>query len=128
MSSFPGDLRYSKSHEWIKKVGDYYLVGITDFAQEQLGDIVYVDFPEIGDEINANDAVGELESSKAVSEINMPIKGEIIEVNDVLDESPENLNSDPYGSWIVKIKAVDDSDYESLLNSEQAKKLYGEES
>lgn len=128
MSYFPDDLRYSKTHEWIKKVDDYYLIGITDFAQDQLGDIVYVDFPEVGSVIDANEPLGELESSKAVSEINMPVTGKVIEINEMLDESPESINSDPYGSWIVKIEASDNSDYESLLDSKEAEKLYGEES
>lgn len=127
MSNFPGDLRYTKSHEWVKKEGDLYLVGITDYAQDQLGDIVYVDFPEIGDEIEAGDALSEIESSKAVSEINMPISGEVIELNENLEDAPERLNSDPYGSWIVKIKVNNSDDYLSLLDSEQAKKEYGEE-
>lgn len=127
MSNFPEDIKYTKSHEWVKKDGDFFLVGITDYAQDQLGDIVYVDFPEIGDEIEAGEALGEIESSKAVSEFNMPITGEVVEVNEILEDSPENLNSDPYGSWIVKIKAENSDDYSNLLNSEDAKKIYGEE-
>lgn len=127
MINFPGDIKYTTSHEWVKKEGDLYLVGITDYAQDQLGDIVYVDFPEVGAEIEAGEVFGEIESSKAVSEINMPISGEVLEINESLEDAPESLNSDPYSSWIVKIKANNSDDYSGLLDSEQARKEYGVE-
>lgn len=123
MSNFPEDLKYAKTHEWVKKDGGIFLVGISDFAQSELGDIVYVDFPSVGDTISEGDALGELESSKAVSEINMPFDGEILEVNQELEDSPELINKDPYAAWIVKVKANIPEDYESLLTSSKAKEL-----
>ena len=123
MSIFPEELKFAKSHEWIKKEGDVFSLGISDFAQNQLGDIVYIDFPEIGDTIRQNEAVGELESSKAVSELNMPFDGEVIGTNPVLEDNPELLNSDPYGSWIIKIKADNPGDYNELLSAKDAKKI-----
>ncbi len=123
MSKFPEDLMYAETHEWIKKDGDLFLVGISDYAQEQLGDIVYVDFPEIGKVINIGEQCGELESSKAVSEINMPFKGTIVEVNTELEETPELINESPYDAWIIKIRAENSSDYNNLLNSREAQKV-----
>lgn len=123
MSNFPEELKFAKSHEWIKKDGDIFIVGISDFAQNQLGDIVYVEFPEVGDKIDKNEAVGELESSKAVSELNMPFDGEIIEINLALEDSPELINSDPYGAWIIKIRANSQEDYNSLLTAKEAKSI-----
>ena len=123
MSNFPEELKFAKSHEWIKKEGEVFSLGISDFAQNQLGDIVYVEFPEVGDKIDKDEAVGELESSKAVSELNMPFDGEIIEINPLLEDSPELINSDPYGAWIVKIKANNQDDYNSLLTATEAKGL-----
>lgn len=123
MSNIPVELRYAESFEWIKKDGDVFLVGISDYAQNQLGDIVYVDFPDIGDEIKRGETLGEVESSKAVSEINMPFNGVVLEINEELDDSPELINSDPYESWIVKIKAVDTADYEKLMNSDEFRKM-----
>ncbi len=128
MSNYPVDLKYAKSHEWIKKEGDLFVIGISDFAQNQLGDIVYVDFPEVGDSIEEGEALGELESSKAVSEISMPFSGVVTEINEELEDSPELINSDPYGSWVVKIKANNQDDYNSLLNSVDAEKMAEDES
>lgn len=128
MSNFPDKLRYAKSHEWVKKDGDIYSVGISDYAQEQLGDIVYVELPEVGDIIKKDDTLGELESSKAVSEINMPFNGEVIAINEDLDDSPEDINSDPYGTWIVKIKSDNESGYNNLLSAAEAKKELEDES
>lgn len=123
MSNFPENIKYAKSHEWVKKDGDIYLVGISDFAQSQLGDIVYVDLPDIGDNIDIGDTLAELESSKAVSEINMPFNGEVLEVNEALEDAPELINSTPYDTWIVKIKAEDDSGYNKLLTATEAKEV-----
>ncbi|MBN2617079.1 MAG: glycine cleavage system protein GcvH [Spirochaetales bacterium] len=123
MSNFPQDLMYAKTHEWVKKDGDVYIVGISDFAQSQLGDIVYVDLPGVGTKLESGDSFGELESSKAVSEINMPFSGEIIAVNNELTDSPELINSEPYSSWIIKIKADSEDDFNKLLNSDEAKKI-----
>lgn len=121
MSKFPEDLKYAKTHEWIKKEGDFFLLGISDYAQSQLGDIVYVDFPELDEEIEKGEACGELESSKAVSEINMPFTGKVIEVNEGLEDEPELINSDPYSSWILKIEANNPADFETLMSAEEAK-------
>lgn len=121
MSNFPEELRYTETHEWVKKDGNNFLVGISDFAQKELGDIVYIDFPGIGDSIDGGGVLGELESSKAVSEFNMPFAGHVLEVNKDLEDSPEMINKDPYGSWIVKISADDPDDYDNLMDSLEAR-------
>ncbi len=112
----PEDLKYTKDHEWAKVDGDAVLVGITDYAQDQLGDIVFVEMPETGDSFQAGDEFGTLESVKAVSELYLPIGGEIIEVNEELDDSPELINQDPYKGWIVKVKPEDIAEMDSLLD------------
>ena len=112
----PEDLAYTKDHEWAKAEGDTILVGITDYAQDQLGDIVFVEMPEVGDSFQAGDEFGTLESVKAVSELYLPISGEIVEVNEELDDSPESINQDPYKGWIVKIKPENMAEIESLLD------------
>ncbi len=108
------EIRFAKSHEWVKKDGEQFLLGISEYAQDQLGDIVFVDFPEVGDHLDAQETLGELESSKAVSEINIPFSGEITEINQELEDSPESINTDPYGSWIVKFKADNPEDFNNL--------------
>jgi glycine cleavage system H protein len=114
----PEDLMYSEEHEWIRVEDDIAVVGITDFAQEQLGDIVYVDLPAVGDEVSAGSVIGELESTKSVSDIFCPVDGSVIAVNDSLDGAPEVINSDPYGEgWIVKIRLAGDSATDGLLDS-----------
>ncbi|MGL1891697.1 MAG: glycine cleavage system protein GcvH [Spirochaetaceae bacterium] len=112
-------MKFAKTHEWVKKDGDIFLVGISDFAQKQLGDIVFVDFPEVGDNIDQDDSLGELESSKAVSELNMPFTGEVIELNEELEDSPELINSDPHKTWIVKIRAENPEDFNTLSDKEE---------
>jgi len=113
----PEDRKYSSEHEWILSEGDLLTVGITDFAQDQLGDIVFVELPEAGAAFEAGDEFSTLESVKAVSEVYMPVSGEIAEVNETLADSPELINQDPYGQgWIVKIKAHDPSAVEGLLD------------
>ncbi len=119
----PGDVRYSKDHEWAKESGGEVIVGISDYAQDQLGDIVYVEMPEVGDTFNAGDEFGTLESVKAVSELYLPIGGEIVAVNDALEDAPELINQDPYGSWIVKVNPSNQGEVESLLTSEEYKKI-----
>lgn len=123
MLKYPEDLKYTESFEWVKEDGNLFLVGISDFAQDQLGDIVYVDLPEVGSTIESGEILGELESSKAVSEINMPFKAEVIEVNGDLEDSPELINNDPYGTWIVKIKASNRNDFDRLLDNISFRKL-----
>ena len=117
----PSDRRYSKDHEWALIVGNEVIVGITDFAQEQLGDIVYVDLPEVGSNLDQSSKLGEVESVKAVSDIFSPIGGEVIEVNQAVIDSPELVNQDPSGSgWLVKLAPTDaSSEFNSLLTSEE---------
>ncbi len=112
--NYPNNLLYSKSHEWLKMEGNVALVGISDFAQDALGDVVFVDLPQPGDEVVAGERFGDVESVKAVSELVSPVSGVVIEVNEELDNSPELLNSDPYGAWIIKVSPV--TDREELLD------------
>ncbi|EGN75180.1 glycine cleavage system H protein [Idiomarina sp. A28L] len=120
MSNVPNELKYASSHEWIRNEGDgVYTVGITEHAQELLGDMVFVELPEVGDNVSAGDDVAVAESVKAASDIYAPIAGEILSVNEELEDSPELVNSDPYGDgWLFKIKADDESELESLLDAE----------
>ena len=104
--NYPAELKYSKSHEWIKMDGDVAVIGISDFAQDALGDVVFVNLPQVGDEVVAGESFGDVESVKAVSDLISPVSGTIVEINEELDDSPENLNSDPYGSWIIKVENV----------------------
>ena len=104
--NYPVDLKYTKSHEWIRYEGDVAVVGISDFAQDALGDVVFVNLPQVGDEVTAGESFGDVESVKAVSDLISPVSGVVLEVNEELDDSPENLNSDPYGAWIIKLENV----------------------
>ena len=109
--NIPVDLLYTSDHEWIRVQEDNLTIGITEFAQEQLGDVVYVELPEEGDDIEAEDAFGSVESVKAVSEIYSPIGGKVTETNDLLEDSPEKVNSDPYGDgWIVRLQPSGDAE------------------
>ncbi|MGF6565752.1 glycine cleavage system protein GcvH [Kosakonia cowanii] len=119
MSNVPGDLKYSKEHEWLRKEADgSYTVGITEHAQELLGDMVFVDLPDVGTTVSAGDDCAVAESVKAASDIYAPIGGEIVAVNDSLNDSPELVNSTPYGEgWIFKIKANDEAEVEALLDA-----------
>ncbi|WP_114907560.1 glycine cleavage system protein GcvH [Ornithinimicrobium murale] len=116
---FPEDLRYTTDHEWIKDRGDGVVrVGITAFAQDALGDVVYVSLPAVGDELAAGDACGEVESTKSVSDLYAPVNGEVTAVNDALDATPELINSDPYGEgWMMEIKVADPAALDSLLDA-----------
>ena len=114
----PEDLRYSSDHEWVKAVGDLVRVGITDYAQDALGDVVYVQLPEAGAVVAAGDAFGEVESTKSVSEIYAPVAGTVVEVNTALDDAPETVNSAPYGDgWIVVIQVSDTGALDGLLDA-----------
>ena len=113
--NYPIDLKYTKSHEWVKFEGDVAVVGISDFAQDALGDVVFVNLPQVGDEVVAGESFGDVESVKAVSDLISPVSGVVLEVNEELDDSPENLNSDPYGAWIIKVGSV--TDEEELLDA-----------
>lgn len=121
------DLYYSEDHEWIKVEGDEAYIGITDFAQHQLGDIVYVELPEIDDEIEKEESFSALESVKAASDSYMPVDGKVVEVNEDLLDNPELLNSDPYDSWIVKIELADKSQLDELMSSEEYEEYISKE-
>jgi glycine cleavage system H protein len=115
----PEDLYYSEEHEWVRVDGDVATVGITDYAQEQLGDIVYVDLPQVGDKLEAGAVIGELESTKSVSDVFSPLSGEVVARNDALDSGPEVINSDPYGEgWLLKVRQSEEDPTESLLTPE----------
>ena len=113
--NFPSELKYTKDHEWLKMEGDVAVVGITDFAQNALGDVVFINLPQEGDAVTAGESFGDIESVKAVSDVMSPVSGTIIAVNNDLEDAPENLNSDPYGSWIIKIEGI--SDTEDLMEA-----------
>ena len=104
--NFPAELKYTKDHEWMKMEGDIAVIGISDFAQDALGDVVFSNLPEVGDTVTAGESFGDVESVKAVSDVNSPVTGVIVAVNEDLADSPENLNSDPYGSWIIKVENI----------------------
>ncbi len=118
MSNIPENLRYSKDHEWVGVDGDIATVGITDYAQHALGDVVYIDMPRVGDKFGTHEAFGSVESVKAVSEIFMPAGGEITEVNDGLNDTPEAVNNDPYeAGWMVKVKMDNPGEADAMLSS-----------
>ena len=114
----PNDIKYTKEHEWVSLDGEPATIGITDYAQSQLGDIVFVEFPDINSEINQNETFGVIEAVKTVADLFAPVSGEIIEVNSSLEDSPNFINSDPYGSgWIIKLKINDSNEYNGLMTS-----------
>ena len=122
--NIPAELKYTKDHEWIKIEGDIATVGITEFAQSELGDIVYVEIETVGETIAQEEIFGSIEAVKTVSDLFMPISGEILEFNEELDGNPELVNSDPYGAgWMVKVKISDASEIENLLDAEAYKSL-----
>ena len=115
----PSDIKYTKEHEWVSLDGETATIGITDYAQSQLGDIVFVEFPDINSEINQNETFGVIEAVKTVADLFAPVSGEIIEVNSSLEDSPNFINSDPYGSgWIIKVKINDSNEYNGLMSSD----------
>jgi len=113
------DLKYSKEHEWVKIAGNKAYVGITDYAQDALGDIVFVELPEVGTEISAGDTFGVVESVKAASDIYCPVSGTITKVNEELVDSPEIINEDPYGAWIIEIELSDPSELDELMDDKE---------
>ena len=116
MANIPEDLHYSKDHEWVRVNGDTATIGITDYAQNSLGDVVYVELPKVGDELAAQEAFGSVESVKAVSELFTPVSGKVTEVNDALQDDPEKVNSDPYGAaWMIRVKMSSPGEVDSLL-------------
>jgi glycine cleavage system H protein len=124
--SIPDDLQYTKSHEWVRMEEDTATIGITDHAQDELGDVVFVELPEVGATIGAGDSFGTVESVKAVSDLYTPLGGEVVEVNSSLEDAPEKINDDPYGEgWIVKLRTSEEAD---LLSPEEYEKVVEEES
>ena len=123
--NFPAELKYSKSHEWVKMDGDVAVIGISDFAQDALGDVVFINLPGEGDSVTAGESFGDVESVKAVSDIISPVTGVICAVNDDLADAPENLNSDPYGAWIIKVENI--TGQEDLLDAAAYEALCAEE-
>jgi glycine cleavage system H protein len=121
---YPDDFRYSKDHEWLKVEGDMGTVGITEFAQKQLGDVVYVELPQPGAVLEFHQSLGVIESVKAVSDVYSPLSGEVVEINEKLNESPELVNEDPHGKgWIVRIKIKDESEVEKLMSASEYEKF-----
>jgi glycine cleavage system H protein len=123
--SYPDDLKYTKDHEWVRLAGNTAEVGITDFAQQQLGDVVYVELPEVGRTITAGESFGSIESVKAVSELFAPVSGEVIEVNPGLRDHPEAVNSDPHRTWMVKVRVSNPGDDAALMDSAQYQAMLG---
>ncbi|AVM58983.1 glycine cleavage system protein H [Bacteroides heparinolyticus] len=122
--NFPTNLKYTKEHEWIRQEGDVAYVGITDYAQEQLGDIVFVDIPTEGETLAADEVFGTIEVVKTISDLFLPVGGEVLEQNEALADQPELVNKDPYGEgWLIKIKPDADADFDSLLDAEAYKAL-----
>ncbi len=114
----PNDRKYTKEHEWVQVDGDIATIGVTDFAASELGDIVFVEMPEVGDEMNAEETVGSIESVKAVEDLFVPVSGEVVAVNDAIDATPELVNSDPFdGGWLFKVKLSDESELDNLLDA-----------
>ncbi len=125
---FPEDLKYSKEHEWVLVEGNVATIGITDFAQEQLGDIVFIELPAIGDKVTKDEAFSVVESVKAVSDVYAPVSGSVLEVNDDLPDSPEMLNEDPYGDgWMVKIEMNDLEDLADLMTAAEYEEFVAQE-
>ena len=124
----PPGLKYSKEHEWVASEETLATIGITDHAQEQLGEIVYIELPSIGDKISKDDPFGVVESVKAVSDIYAPVSGTVVEINEALAESPEVVNEDPYGDgWLIKVRMSDGSDLEDLMENEEYEEMIARE-
>ncbi|OBQ57068.1 glycine cleavage system protein GcvH [Tamlana sp. s12] len=124
--NIPSELKYTKDHEWVRLEGDIATIGVTDFAQSELGDIVYVEVETLDETLDADEVFGTVEAVKTVSDLFLPLAGEIIEFNDALEDEPEKVNSDPYGDgWMIKVKCSDLSQADGLLSSEEYKSLIG---
>lgn len=124
--NFPEELKYTKDHEWVKVEGDTIVIGITDFAQSELGDIVYVDVDTVDETVATNEVFGSVEAVKTVSDLFMPITGEVLELNEALEDEPELVNTDPYGKgWMIKVKIENSSDIDNLLDAAAYKELIG---
>ena len=118
MSNIPADLLYTTDDEWVKVDGETAVVGLTDHAQDSLSDIVFLELPDVGDDFEAEDSFGTVESVKAAADLLMPVGGEVTAVNEDLIDAPENLNTDPYGAWLIKINIADVSELDNLMNAE----------
>ena len=117
--NIPGDLKYTNDHEWVKVDGDTAIIGVTDYAQGELGDIVYVEVETVGETLSKEEVFGTIEAVKTVSDLFMPVSGEIVEFNENLESAPESVNSDPYGNgWMIKVKMSDTSELDGLLSAE----------
>jgi glycine cleavage system H protein len=126
-NNIPENLHYSKDHEWVEVKDGVATVGITDYAQHSLGDVVYVDLPRVGDTLASHEAFGSIESVKAVSEVFTPVAGEIVEVNDGLNDTPENVNADPYGAaWMIKVKMENALEADAMLNAAEYEEYLSE--
>ena len=123
--AYPDDRKYTNHHEWIRLSGDTAEIGITDFAQKQLGDVVFMELPEVGSLLTAGDVFGSIESVKAVSELFAPVAGEVVEVNEALKDHPETVNADPHASWMVKVRVSDAGAVAALLDNAQYQSLLG---
>ena len=123
MSKVLNDVRYAESHEWVRIEGEFAYVGISDYAQHALGNIVYVDMPEVGDEVTQGEEFGAVESVKAASDLFSPISGEVVEINEALEDAPELVNEDAYENWIMKVKFNDAAELDNLLDAEAYAKI-----
>lgn len=126
MSKIVEGLKYSESHEWVKVEGNVAVVGVSDFAQKEMGDITYVDLPDVDDEVEAGEEFGALESVKAASELISPVSGKVVEVNEELEDTPEKVNEDAYASWIIKVEMSDPSELDALMDAAAYKNHIGE--
>ena len=126
MSKLIEGLKYSETHEWVKVEGDIATVGVTDFAQSEMGDITYVDMPEVDDEVSKDEEFGALESVKASSDLVCPVSGTVVENNAALEDAPELINQDPYENWIIKVKMSDPSELDALMDAAAYKAFIGE--
>jgi len=118
MANIPDDLHYSKDHEWVRVDGNIAIVGITDYAQDSLGDVVYVELPKVGDDFAANESFGSVESVKAVSEVFSPVSGEVVGTNEALADTPEKVNQDPYGEgWMIRVQMSNPGEVDSMLTA-----------
>ena len=123
--NYPAELKYSKTHEWIKTEDGVAVIGISDYAQDALGDVVFVNLPAVGDEVTAGESFGDVESVKAVSDLICPVSGVVCAVNEELEDAPENLNEDPYGAWIIKVENI--TEEEELLDADAYEAFCAEE-
>lgn len=123
--AYPDDRKYTKDHEWVRLSGETAEIGITDYAQQQLGDVVYMELPEVGSRVAVGQSFGSIESVKAVSELFAPVGGEVVEVNGAVKDHPEAVNTDPHSSWLIKVRVSDAGDAAGLLDSAQYQGLLG---